>query len=140
MPHCQGRVSPALDFAARLLVVRVEDGKAISRQEVALAEDRPSKLAAHVTDLGVSVVICGAISQPLASWLANAGVKVFPHICGEADAVLSAFLTNTLGRPQFRMPGCCAGRCGWHQGRQRLLRGNPWASFNGWLAPMWRDR
>jgi predicted Fe-Mo cluster-binding NifX family protein len=125
MPYCQGRVSPALDFAARLLVARVEDGKEVSRQEVTLAEDQPNKLAAHLTDLGVNVLICGAVSQPLAGWLAKAGVQVLPHVCGEADAVLIAFLRNTLDEAEFRMPGCYAGRCGWHKGRLHR-RGNPW--------------
>ena len=120
IPNCQGRVSPVFDVASRLLVVRVKDGQEIDRREVAIAESRPEGLPAKMLELGIDVLICGAISQPLVCWLTNAGVRVIPHICGEADAVLRASLQDRLAEEEFRMPGCSEGRCGCqHRNRHR---------------------
>jgi predicted Fe-Mo cluster-binding NifX family protein len=120
IPNSKGRVSPVLDVAARLLVVQVKDGREIARQETDLPENRPDKLAGQLADLGVKVLICGAISQPLVCWLASVGVKVLPHICGDAEKVLKAYLKNMLNQPEFRMPGCDEGHCGWHLGPKRF--------------------
>jgi len=129
IPNCEGWVSPVFDVAARLLVVHISKGRATGRQEATLAENRPDELAERLVKLGVNVLICGAISQPLARCLAGAGIKVLPHICGEADAVLRAYLHGALNRSEFRMPGCAAGRCGWHQGYRRR-RGKQWRKYS----------
>ena len=112
MPIWQGRISPVLDVAGRFLVVQIENGHEMSRREVLVAETNPRLLAKGIKEMG-EVLLCGALSQPVADSLAHEGVRVWPHLCGEAEGVLQAFLTNTLERPEFRMPGCCLGHCAW---------------------------
>jgi predicted Fe-Mo cluster-binding NifX family protein len=119
MPVCGGRISPVLDVAGRFLVVQIKDGLELCRREVLVAETQPPLLAKGIKELGTRVLLCGAMSQPVAFWLANAGVRVWPHLCGEAEAVLHAFLTDTLDQSEFRMPGCCMGHCAWHRNRYR---------------------
>jgi predicted Fe-Mo cluster-binding NifX family protein len=120
MPSWEGRVSPLLDVAGRLLVVHIEEGLETGRQEILLSQSQPSQLAKCIRETGSEVLVCGGISQELASCLAESGVRVLPHICGEIDLVLHAFLKNMLNQPKFKMPGCCKRRCGWHNGPHRF--------------------
>jgi len=123
IPKFEARISPVLDVAAHLLLIRVESGKEVARQEVAIPENRPEQLIRKCGELHVDVLICGAISQPLSCWLAGGGVRVIPHVCGDIETVLRAFLTGTIDRPDLRMPGCGQGRCGWqHRGRRSRNR------------------
>ena len=119
MPIWQGRISPVLDVAGRFLVVQIENGHETSRREILVGETSPRLLAKGIKEMGPEVLLCGALSQPVADSLANEGVRVWPHICGEAESVLQAFLTNTLEQAEFRMPGCCLAHCAWHRSRFR---------------------
>jgi predicted Fe-Mo cluster-binding NifX family protein len=106
LPNCQGRVSPVFDVAARLLVVRLEAEAELDRKEVVLFEKQPQGIARRLRELGIEVLICAAISQELHMALERVGVRVLARVCGGIDAVLMAYRTRTLGRPEFVMPGC----------------------------------
>ena len=115
IPTWTGRVSPVFDVAKRLLVVDLEgDGRA-NREEVSIEETQLLPRAQRVTQLGVNVLICGAISMPLEAMLVSAGVQVIPHTCGTVEEVLQAFASGRLTDETFLMPGCC--------GRRRRFRG-----------------
>jgi predicted Fe-Mo cluster-binding NifX family protein len=110
-----GWVSPVLDVAKRLLLVSVEGGQVRARTEADLEERLPAARARRIADLGVQVLICGALSQPLEAALSSAGVRVIPQTCGPVEEVLRAFLAGQLRDEAFLMPGCC--------GRRRRFRG-----------------
>ena len=114
VPRWTGRVSPVFDVAKRLLVVEIERGIEVSRNEARIEERELLSRAKHVAQLGVNVLICGAISLPLEAMLASAGVRVIPHTCGPVEHVLRAFVSGSLTDQAFLMPGCC--------GRGRQLR------------------
>lgn len=106
----EGRVSPVLDVAQRLLVLEVDGGAGPARHEVALVG---KTLAGRVHDIqaaAVDVLICGAVSCPLEAALAAAGVQVVPQVCGDVDDVLDAYLAGRLTSSAFLMPGCCGRR------------------------------
>jgi predicted Fe-Mo cluster-binding NifX family protein len=118
IPVWSERVSPVFDVAQRLLVVGVEEGREIARREHGISVAMPGQRARQVAELGVNVLICGAISRPLEAMLYAAGVRVVPQICGSCEEVLQAWLAGALDRPCFLMPGCRGG--GWRrQGRCR---------------------
>lgn len=119
MPIWEGRISPVLDVAGRFLVVQIENGRETSRREMVVAESNPTLLVRGIKEMGVGILLCGALSEPVAFLLAKSGVRVWPHLCGEAEAVLHAFLTDTLRQAEFRMPGCCQGQCSCHRNRFR---------------------
>ena len=119
MPIWEGRISPVLDVAGRFLVVQILNGHETSRREILVAETNPTLLVKDIKEMGVGILLCGALSEPVAFLLANIGVRVWPHLCGEAEAVLHAFLTGTLGQTEFRMPGCCLGHCFCRRNRYR---------------------
>jgi hypothetical protein len=119
MPIWEGRISPVLDVAGRFLVVQILDGREMSRREILVAETNPTLLVKGIKEMGVGILLCGALSELVAFLLAKNGVRVWPHLCGEAEAVLRAFLADTLGQVEFRMPGCCQGQCSCHRNRFR---------------------
>jgi predicted Fe-Mo cluster-binding NifX family protein len=110
-----GRVSPVFDVAKHLLLVDLDGEAQSGREEAAIVETEPVARAGRVAQLGVDVLICGAISVPLEAMLISAGVRVIPHTCGPVDEVLQAFAGGRLTDGAFLMPGCC--------GRRRRFRG-----------------
>jgi predicted Fe-Mo cluster-binding NifX family protein len=52
------------------------------------------------------VLICGAISQPLAWLLASHRIRIIPFVTGSIEDVVSRFLAGKLPDPQMTMPGC----------------------------------
>ena len=122
IPYWQGRVSPVLDVAGRLLVVDLEAGREASRQDAQLVAAGPMGRAPELRQAGAEVLICGAISRQLEMALQSVGVAVIPHTCGPVDEVLAAFIGGELDQDAFLMPGCCGRRrrCGaFGAGRRR---------------------
>ncbi len=123
LPVWQQRVSPVLDNAARFLVVTCERGREVLRKEFVMAPVQPDQLADRLEEMGVNVLLCAAVSQPLMRSLERCSVRVHPHLCGEADVLLRAFLEGDVNRSEFRMPGCWGwhvnGRCCRRHGRGR---------------------
>lgn len=115
IPTWNARVSPVFDVAKRLLVVKLDGHREVNREESAVEETQLMARAKRVTQLGVDVLICGAISMPLEAMLASAGVRVIPHTCGTVEDIVLAFASGQLTDETFLMPGCC--------GRRRRFRG-----------------
>jgi len=121
-------VSNAFDFAHRLLLVDIENDREINRSEVELKAQSLPQRAGNLKNLGVDVLICGAISRALATMITASGIQVLPYVTGGVDDVLGAYLTGQLAKPQFSMPGCWPGaregfgrgkrRCRWRGGRR----------------------
>ena len=57
---------------------------------MALETADPFLRAQELKNLGVDVVVCGAISQPFEAALSAAGIKVIGFVCGPLEEVLSA--------------------------------------------------
>ena len=117
IPIWDERVSPVFDVAQHLLLADVEGPRELGRTEQVLEQTEPASRAGRVADLGVDVLICGAISRPLEAMLISAGVRVIAQSCGAADDVLGAFLAGELTEQTFLMPGCRRRRR-WSQGRR----------------------
>lgn len=119
IPTWSGRVSPVLDTAGRLLVIRTDAGQEINRQETALtADDLPARVE-QIAGLRLDILICGAVSQVLEDMLVRRGIRVIPHVCGDVEEVLRCYLSGEAPQERFGMPGCCrrrrqrgGGRCG----------------------------
>ncbi len=110
IPVSDGRISPVLDSARRLLLVDVRDGREVGRTEEVLKESELEARSIHIVELRPDVLVCGAISRPLEAMLISAGVAVIPQTCGQAEEVLKAFVSGQLTDDAFVMPGCCGRR------------------------------
>jgi predicted Fe-Mo cluster-binding NifX family protein len=109
IPIWQGRISPVMDVAARMLVAEYDGTGEVSRVEESLGDDFIPRRARHLADLGVNVLICGGISRPLLTLITAQGITVIPGITGKIEQVLEAYRYNRLHIPKYMMPG--HGRC-----------------------------
>ena len=109
IPIRDGCVSPVFDFARRLLLVELEDGREVARSETTLAPEPSVQRAGRLRDLDVDILMCGAISRDLAGWIARGGIEILPYVSGSVDEVLKAYVSGHLADPRFALPGCWPG-------------------------------
>ena len=111
VPEWQSRVSPVFDVAAQVVVVELDhNAEESGRHTESLGNTSAQERARRLAELGVDVLVCGAISWPLEALLASAGVRVISLVCGPVDEVVQAYRNGTLEDGQFAMPGCCRNR------------------------------
>jgi len=123
IPVWKGYVSSAFDFAHRLLLVDLVNGRETGRSEISLPPESIPERANRLKTLGVEVLICGAISRSLTSLVAASGIIVLPYVIGPVDEILKAYITGRLGQPQFILPGFWPGA---RKGFGRWRRGHQW--------------
>lgn len=114
VPVWNNRVSPVFDTSRHLLVVEFVDGGLAGREEHAMDDIFPPFRVRRLKELGVELLICGAISNPVAHLVDAAGIAMVPWVSGDVDDVLDAFAGERLSDTRFRMPGC--------RGRGRAFR------------------
>ena len=122
IPIRNGRVSPVFDAASRVIIVEFEGGEQIGRTEFSIRESSCEARAGMLQDLGVSTLICGAISNHTRRMVERCGIELMPWIVGDIDDVIDAYCSNSLGAEGFNMPGCRR-RQGAGQGRRLVHRG-----------------
>lgn len=120
IPIWNGYISSAFDFSHSLLLVEVENGTELERSEVSLSARSIPEKANQLRYLGAELLICGAISRPLASLVSSSGIRILPYVAGQVDEVLKAYFDDRLFEPQFMLPGCWPGA---RKGFRRKRRG-----------------
>jgi predicted Fe-Mo cluster-binding NifX family protein len=109
IPVWQDSISGVFDFADKLSLAEIEGQTEKNRLEIPLPNEPIPKKAGRLKELDVDVLICGAISKPLAFLIIGAGIKIIPFVSGQIDEVLNAYLGGRLKDSQFLMPGCRRG-------------------------------
>jgi predicted Fe-Mo cluster-binding NifX family protein len=94
--HWQHRISPVLDEAERFILIDVEEGREVHRENLRLAGRDPFGRARELSELGVDVLLCGALSLGLEKTLIATGIRVLGFLGGELKTVVAAFLEGTL--------------------------------------------
>ncbi|MBN2489486.1 MAG: NifB/NifX family molybdenum-iron cluster-binding protein [Planctomycetes bacterium] len=124
-----GRISPVFDVSREVLILTVDGGAVVARGREDI-ETRTSALKiARLLALGVEVLICGAISEPLHQELLARGVTVLGFVAGDVEEVIAAFLGGGLPQPALSMPGCRGRQNRFRGGRRRAGRqGKGWGS------------
>ena len=128
VPIYNDSVSNVFDFAHRLLLVEIRNGKETTRSEVALESQLLPQRVGQLKNLEVDVLVCGAISRVLANMVTTSGIQVLPYVTGSIDDVLKAYLADQLVKPEFAMPGCWPGA---RKGFGRRGRGCRWQGGRG---------
>jgi len=116
IPVWNNCVSSAFDFSNRLLLVEIQKGSENNRTEISLSTESIPQKANKLKNLGVDVLICGAISRSLAFQVASYGIEVLPYVLGPIDEILKAYLTGQLGQSRYAMP------CSWPGARKGFRR------------------
>ena len=98
-------VSPVFDFAHRILVVQCDEDRERARYRYEVPDKSMAARAERLRELGVNVLICGAISNSLADMVRGLGITLVPWKCGLVEEVLIAYFAGTLEDPRFSLPG-----------------------------------
>jgi len=108
-PVWENRIAPVFDVARQIHVVEAESGCILRETEEALREEMPTQKALHLAEMGVSTLVCGAISGPLQAMVVAYGIRIIPFVAGNLREVIVAWLRGGLRGDHFAMPGCCGG-------------------------------
>jgi len=106
IPIWNGRVSPVMDTACRLLVVDFADGREVSRETWDIPQVIIPYRVSFLADRGINVLICGAISHQFEQMLAASGIKPIPWFGGDVDEIIAAYAGGALQNDNYRLPGC----------------------------------
>ena len=101
------RIAPVFDVARQILLVEAKTGTILSETEETLADAVPVRKAVRLAELGIDILICGAISRPLQEMIAAYGIRVIPFVAGDLREVIEAWLSGRGNIRLFSMPGCC---------------------------------
>ena len=125
IPTFNSRVSPRFDFAEKVLIATIEDGKVVDREHFSLTNLNTIRRSSLLREQKVSVVICGGISNFSVRLLSENGIEVIPLVAGELEDVLEQFAVGHLVSipVSFAQKGK-GGRYGLGKGRCRGRRRN----------------
>ena len=128
LPIWNNRISPLFDTACRVLIWDFEAGSRGEWDEHDLRGLIPPMKVRKIKELGAEVLICGAVSNPVAYLVESAEIKLIPWISGPVDEVIEAYRKGQLDSPRYFMPGCGRmrarlGRSGGRHGQAGARRG-----------------
>jgi len=110
IPIWNGRVSPVMDTASRLLILRIQNDREMSRSILPVPKMDIIQRARFIANVGIDLLICGALSRPFENALSHHGLSIYPWIKGDIDEIIPAYLKGNLLKNEFNLPGC-RGRC-----------------------------
>ncbi len=110
-----GRVSPVFDTARLVHIAEVGAGESVNPRDELLPEGAPQQRVARLHELGIEVLVCGAISNLYADLIESSGIRLVPFVSGEVGEVMQMLTADGLQNTAFSMPGCGCRR----QGRRR---------------------
>ena len=91
-----GQIFQHFGHTEQFKVYTVEDGKVLSSQVVDTLGSGHGALAGFLSMLGVEVLICGGIGAGAQNALAQAGIRLFGGVQGDADKAVESFAAGTL--------------------------------------------
>jgi len=102
-----GRIAPVFDTTRQLALLEVDAGRAVREAVASLKVETLQLRVNRLVELGVTTLVCGAISKNLRETIEASGIQVVPFIAGEFVEVKRAWLTGALTPDTYAMPGCC---------------------------------
>lgn len=105
LPIWNNRISPLFDTACRVVIWSDGEGRG-EPEEYDLRDLVPPMKVRRIQELGVEVLICGAVSNTVAYLVESAGIKLVPWISGPVRDVIEAFERGQLDESRYFMPGC----------------------------------
>ena len=96
MPVWNGRISPVMDTATRILITTRDVGKEDLNYTIPLPNSGIYHRAMFMAGLKIDALICGAISRPFEKLLIRNGIRIYPWVSGNIDDVITAFRNGSL--------------------------------------------
>ena len=97
VPYENGRIFPHFGHTEQFKVYDTADGRITDTAILPAAGSGHGALAALLQAQGVTALICGGIGGGAQTALAQAGIKLYGGVSGDADEAVNAFLNGTLG-------------------------------------------
>lgn len=91
-----GKVFGHFGHTEQFKIYDISDDKVINQQIINTYGSGHGALAGLLSSLNVDTLICGGIGGGAQMALADAGIKLFGGVTGNADEAVSAFLSNNL--------------------------------------------
>jgi predicted Fe-Mo cluster-binding NifX family protein len=113
------RISTVFDAADQLLVLEKCDDGQFKRSNARLHSTGGPARAAQLKEMGISVLICGAISRPHEAAITAAGMMVHPFVRGDVQEIIGAYENGQLHTAAYSLPGCQGRGRGAEHGRGR---------------------
>ncbi len=105
------RVSPVFDSSGLLLIAEINNDEIVNRWVEPFNSEVPLLLVNRLNELGVDVLICGAISQMPATIIENGDILLIPFIGGIVNEVLDCCIRGKSPASEFLLPGCGRMKC-----------------------------
>ena len=91
-----GQIFQHFGPTAQFKLYEVEDGEIVNAEVIDTNGSGHGALAGLLSSLNADVLICGGIGGGAQMALAQAGIKLFGGVNGNADEAVEAFLVNNL--------------------------------------------
>jgi len=112
------RVSPRFDCAAQFLILKVENGNIMRRENLVLKEKILTEKIKRLSEIKVDTLICSGIDAFSEGQLSFYGMKVLSWITGEAEDIIRCFLEGNLETGMMMgAGGRCCGRWRFRHGK-----------------------
>lgn len=95
------RVSSRFDCSDNVLLVTLDNGEVVQRQEIRWVHVNTLEKIRLLAQEGVSLLICGGLTETYSNLLHDSGIQVVSWVRGEVDDVLFQF---QQGRLQTKAP------------------------------------
>lgn len=91
-----GAVFQHFGHSEKFKIYETEGDKVVSSEIADAAGSGHGALAGFLKDRGVDVLICGGIGGGARTALAEAGIRLYPGVTGDADACVEQLLSGSL--------------------------------------------
>jgi len=105
------KISPVFDSSSTLMIVEIDSNQILNRHLEFFDPGHPLLLAEQLKKMGISLLICGAISEFPCKILEMGQLVIVPFIAGEIEEILSVMEEGLSIVPKFLMPGCRRNTC-----------------------------
>lgn len=91
-----GQIFQHFGHTSQFKVYEIQNNQIVSSQVVDTAGSGHGALAGFLMEHGIDTLICGGIGGGAQNALAQAGIKLYGGVVGDADAAVQALLENNL--------------------------------------------
>lgn len=109
IPVFESRVSPVLDSCNHLLLIDIDQGCEVRRQEISLERTTITERIELFVRWGIDRIICAGVSDLMCKYIAGKNIALISGIAGELEKILDAYICGRLDDACFGMPGTHAG-------------------------------
>jgi predicted Fe-Mo cluster-binding NifX family protein len=96
IPIFGNRISPRLDFAQSLQLIKIENQKITSRETIKIITQNRLDRINKIINLKPDAIICDGLTEMCIHEFEKADIKVIPWVHGEIEKVLKLFLEDKL--------------------------------------------